>query len=410
MAETKSRIAYIVYGGKGGLEAFIQREITALVSRGIDIELFFTKYRYDPIHGPEKSGWKWHCFKKTHVFVAIMKTLRVCVARPKLAKFAITNGAIREFALACYYASIMRHRNISHVHCHFGDRKLTVGFFCAELLGLSLSVTIHAHEIHKSPNPYVFRCALKRCSRIFAISDYTRNVLVDKFDAPEDKVITNRLFVDWEEYDNKSSIVTVLMVGRFAERKGHKYLLEAAKLLQKENIRFIIIGFGPLDIRQMVADYGLEDSVIVFDKMSQKQLNFFYSKADIFCLPSINHLEQGPEGIPVVLMEAMAAGMPVITTATGGTIELVKEIVVPERDSEAIATSIMRLVENPDLRRRMGRENQKIIRNLYSPENLNVLYDMFKGPCKPIGADRVGEKIQGIYEVKAGSGSLYTYK
>jgi glycosyltransferase involved in cell wall biosynthesis len=276
-------------------------------------------------------------------------------------------------------------------------------------LGLSLSVTIHAHEIHSPPNAYVFRCALKRCNRIFAISDYTRKKLVEKFDAPRNTVITSRLFVDWKKFDNSRSTVTVLMVGRFAERKGHKYLLEAAKLLQKEDIRFIIIGFGPLDIRQMVVNYDLEDSVIVFDKMSQGQLHFIYSKADVFCLPSINHVEEGPEGIPVVLMEAMAAGMPVITTATGGTIELVNEIIVPQQDSEAIATSVMRLAENPGMRKRMGQENQKIIRNLYSPENLNVLYDMFKGPGKPTRVYGVGGKIKGNYETKAGRGSLYTY-
>ena len=410
MAETKSRIAYIVYGGKGGLEAFIHREITALISRGIDIELFYTKYRHDPINGPQKSGWKWHSFKRLNIFIAVLKMLCACIKKPKLAKFVMTNGVLCEFALACYYAPIMRRRNISHIHCHFGDRKLTVGFFCVELLGLSLSVTIHAHEIHKSPNPYVFRCALKRCSRILAISDYTRKKLVDEFNAPEDKVITSRLFVNWEEFDNDLSTVTVLTVGRFAERKGHKYLLEAAKLLRGENIRFIIIGFGPLDIRQMAAGCGLEDSVIVFDKMSLKQLHLFYSKADIFCLPSVNHPEQGPEGIPVVLMEAMAAGMPVITTATGGTVELVNEIIVPQRDPKAIAASIMRLAENPDLRRRMGQENQRIIRNLYSPENLNVLYDMFKGPSKRIKVYGVGGKIQDIYEAKVGRESLYTYK
>ncbi len=410
MADTKSRIAYVVYGGKGGLETFIHREITALISRGIDIELFFTKYKHDPIHGPEKSGWKWNNFRITHVFIAIMKTLRACLTRPKLAKFAITNGAIREFVLACYYAPIMKQKNISHIHCHFGDRKLTVGFFCAELLGLSLSVTIHAHEIHKSPNPYVFKCALKRCSRIFAISDYTRRKLIEKFDAPEDTVITSRLFVDWGKFDSNLSAVTVLTVGRFVERKGHKYLLEAAKLLREENIRFIIVGFGPLDIRQMVADYGLEDSVIVFDRMSQKELRFLYSKVDIFCLPSVDHPEQGPEGIPVVLMEAMAAGLPVITTATGGTIELVNEIIVPQYDPEAIAANIKCLADNPDLRRQMGWKNQQIVRDQYSPENLNILYDMFNGPYEPVEVCRIGGKIEGINEAKAGHESIYTYK
>jgi glycosyltransferase involved in cell wall biosynthesis len=149
----------------------------------------------------------------------------------------------------------MRRRNISHIHCHFGDRKLTVGFFCAELLSLSLSVTIHAHEIHRPPNHYVFRYALKRCSRILAISDYTRKKLIEKFDAPEDKIITSRLFVDWEEFESNLSTITVLTVGRFAERKGHMHLFEAAKLLRGENIRFIIIGFGPLDIRKMAAEF-----------------------------------------------------------------------------------------------------------------------------------------------------------
>jgi colanic acid/amylovoran biosynthesis glycosyltransferase len=410
MTETKSRIAYIVYGGKRGMEAFIHREITALTSRGIDIELFFTQYRHDPIYGPQKYGRKWHSLKIINIFTAVTRTLRACVKNRNLAKFAITNGVVLEFALACYYASIMRCRNISHIHCHFGDRKLTVGFFCAELLNLSLSVTIHAHEIHISPNPYVFKCALKRCCRIFAISDYTRNKLVEKFNAPEDTVITSRLFVDWKKFENNRSTITVLTVGRFVERKGHKYLLEAAGLLRDENIRFIIIGFGSLDIRQMVADYDLEDSVIVFDKMSQKELQFFYSNVDIFCLPSVDHPEEGPEGIPVVLMEAMAAGMPVITTATGGTGELVSEIIVPQQDPKAIAENIMYLAKNPDVRRQMGQENQKIVRNQYSPENLNVLYDMFKGLYKPIKVYRAGGKIEGDHEEKAGREYFYSYK
>ena len=98
------------------------------------------------------------------------------------------------------------------------------------------------------------------------------------------------------------------------------------------------------------------------------------------------------------------------TTATGGTIELVNEIIVPQQDSEAIAKSIIRLAENPDLRRRMGRENQQIIRNLYSPKNLNILYNTFKGLCKPMGTDRAGGKIEGIYEAKAGRESLYSYR
>ena len=102
--------------------------------------------------------------------------------------------------------------------------------------------------------------------------------------------------------------------------------------------------------------------------------------------------------------------MPVITTATGGTIELVNEVIVPQYDPEAIAANIKRLAENPDMCRRMGQENQKIIRKLYSPENLNILYDMFKEPYKPMKVCSAGGKIEVDYEAKAGRESLYSYK
>jgi len=83
---------------------------------------------------------------------------------------------------------------------------------------------------------------------------------------------------------------------------------------------------------------------------------------------------------------------------------------VPQYDPEAIAANIKRLAENPDMRRRMGRENQQIVRELYSPENLNILYDMFKAPDKPVKVCRVDGKIEDNYEAKTGREFLYTYK
>jgi colanic acid/amylovoran biosynthesis glycosyltransferase len=124
---------------------------------------------------------------------------------------------------------------------------------------------------------------------------------------------------------------------------------------------------------------GIENHIIFFGEVEEKALKVLYRKSDIFCLLS-RHDECGvPEGIPVVLMEAMSMGKPVIATNTGATNELVEEILIDEEDVQAATNAIRRLVEDPELRTNMGRRNHEITVESYSEDNIIKLYDVLCG-------------------------------
>lgn len=134
--------------------------------------------------------------------------------------------------------------------------------------------------------------------------------------------------------------IRVLAVGRFTERKGFHCLMQAANQLMDLNLRFMFVGFGDLNLREMEEGYGLSDWVTVFGKMDQEQLRDIYQLTDILCVPSTTTAKEGAEGIPLVLMEDMACGLPVAATRCGVIDEIVEEILVDEASPEQLAAGI----------------------------------------------------------------------
>jgi colanic acid/amylovoran biosynthesis glycosyltransferase len=134
-------------------------------------------------------------------------------------------------------------------------------------------------------------------------------------------------------------------------------------------------GSKGIDIINYAKKLEIEENVISFGEVGRKVLNILYRECDIFCLLS-RHDDRGvPEGIPVVLMEAMSMGKPVIATRTGATHELVKEILIEEEDTQAAKVAIRRLLGDAELRKSMGKRNLKIVNSSYSEKNALKLFN-----------------------------------
>ena len=365
-------IAYIVSMGEG-LEAFIYREVEALYENGYLITLFATKYKSGDVYSP-KSNWPYYSlpFKKL-LLVAPLLALKMCF-RPRLLLEAWRDGGVVDLVFATRYAPIMKRDGIKQIHCHFGDHKFFIGYYCKRLTGLPLSVTIHAHEFYTNPNAVLFKKALNECDMIFPIASKWIELLKKDYSVPGEKLKLNRLFVDGEE-NKPSDEIVVLAVGRYTDRKGFGYLINALSYLKDLNVRVVFIGFGELDLNKLAQEAGVEDKVTVFNKMDQKQLRYFYQSADILCVPSITTEKEGAEGIPVVLMEGMACGLPVIATSCGAIEELVENYIVDERSSEQIAEKIRVLASDPKLRKEMGRKNREKVLNDFSLKNIEKFGD-----------------------------------
>ncbi|MFQ5855267.1 MAG: glycosyltransferase [Anaerolineae bacterium] len=162
----------------------------------------------------------------------------------------------------------------------------------------------------------------------------------------------------------------ILCVGRLIERKGQHHLLRAFALLSahcNRPIRLTLVGTGDAEdaLYHLAADLGVADAVTFTGFVSRDDMPAVYRQSDIFVLPSQN------EGMSIALLEAIASGLPVVVTDTGGTAELVREgingLVVPWADVPALTDALAMLVQDEQAQRRMGRESRRIVRQFSWP-------------------------------------------
>lgn len=169
-------------------------------------------------------------------------------------------------------------------------------------------------------------------------------------------VIPNGVALDeFEPRYHVRETLQVLCVSRLVARKGIRYLVEAARSV---DVELTIVGEGDREeaLKRQAADLGLGDRVTFAGYVPHDRIGSYYEEADVFVLPSFN------EGMSNTMLEAMAAGLPVVTTDTGGTEELVdgNGFVVPAGDAEAIANALAAYADDPDRRRNHGRRSREI--------------------------------------------------
>jgi glycosyltransferase involved in cell wall biosynthesis len=154
----------------------------------------------------------------------------------------------------------------------------------------------------------------------------------------------------------------LICVSRLIERKGIRYLLQAIGELKHEKIRLTIVGEGNqlLELKNLTSKLNIEDKVVFKGYLDHSKLAEAYQQSDIFVLPSLN------EGMSNAVLEAMASGLPIITTDTGGTVELLDDngLIVGMQDSESIANAIMQLIKDPAKISEMGEKSRTMAETL----------------------------------------------
>jgi glycosyltransferase involved in cell wall biosynthesis len=264
------------------------------------------------------------------------------------------------FAEAVVAGQWMARHRVVHAHVHFSS---TVGLLMTRVFPLSMSLTIHGPDEFLDPAGSHLRRKVQAARFVCAISNYGRSQLMKT--APYEewrKLELAPLGVDTSVYAPRPfrecpSRFELLSVGRLAPAKGQHVLIDALALLagQDRRLRLRLAGDGTerISLQRHIAALGLQGIVILEGWLAADRVRELYQGADLFVLPSF------AEGVPVVLMEAMAMEIPCVATRVAGIPELIRDgiegLLVDASDARQLAGAIAGLMDDPALRLRMGR-------------------------------------------------------
>jgi colanic acid/amylovoran biosynthesis glycosyltransferase len=364
---------------KYGLTQFIFRDIEALMKKGHEVRIFTLhnkKGLYQPLPDWEvipvswgRLMWLqlWFFVRKPQLYVRLLRT-------------ALRTEAFINLAVAISFVDRMR--DVDVIYAYFGDHKLFTGYYCKRITGIPLVVTIRAYELYRNPNPKMFVEALAYCDRIVTITKHNKDLLIKNFGVSPHRIDIVRQIIDLDTFKFQPKI-KILIVGFFAEKKGHEILFKALKQLHRDDIELWVVGdvvptVVPVDCHQLAKEIGIESQVAFFGTQSNNALKALYRECDIFCLPSRPDRYGDREGFPNVIAEAMAFSKPVVSTRHAGIPEAIEAILVDENNVEQLAEALSQVCDSAKLRQQLGERNRAVAERLFSPTNNDRLEDILQ--------------------------------
>lgn len=399
------RVAFLVTSFPSVSETFILDQITGLIDLGCDVEIFAALPETQCAVHPEVDAYR--LMELRH----LSRMPESYVRRPwqAIRLAALTRRGLGWRRLAWPHArslNFLRHGPSAAslrfffdtlacagrppfdiIHCHFGPNGLR-GLALSDIGALhgKLVTSFYGYDVSEFPqqrrsNPYTKLFA--RGDRFLAISQEMRQKLVELGCEPN-RILVQPLGVKPRMFaparlSAPGRPVRILSIGRMVPKKGIEYgLMAVAALIREEtNIEYVIIGDGPLrrKIESFVEDLGLGSIVRLVGWALRPEIVRALGDADILLAPSVTSESGDQEGTPVVIMEALAAGVPVVSTWHAGIPEVVRDgfsgFLAPERDVPRLVNALQLLIRNPEWRARMGAQGRASIEERHDIGKLN---------------------------------------
>ena len=405
-------------------ETFVLNQIMGLIDRGHHVDIYA-----DP---PEDSCThdevaKYRLLERTtyfpympkNLFLRITKALAlVAVSGWKdpvrvIAALNVRHYGREAMSLRCLYSTIPflgKRRVYDVLHCHFGSFGLR-GMFLRGVGALKgkLVTTFHGADLTKDVEAHgdsLYRRLFATGDLNLPISEAWGRRLIE-LGCPADKIRVHHMGINCKEFAFRprrvegSEAVRLVSVCRLVQKKGIEYSIRAVAAVAQtgRRVRYDIVGDGPLRRRleELINELGMTETVVIHGSRRKSEVLEMLERAHILLAPSVTADDGDKEGIPVAIMEAMAAGLPVISTHHSGIPELVHDgisgYLVPERDVDALAARLGELVDHRDVWVRMGEAGKETVERHFNVVNLNdrlvaifaavVEMDIFPVACAP---------------------------
>lgn len=383
----RGTLAYVSHYFPTLTQTFVYREIFALEALGWKVKPFAIRRPTKGIHAEATE-----IAARTAYLVPLpplrflSRQLALLARRPirylGLLLFLITRPgerlrsrlhALTHFFGGIHLAAEIREAGARHVHAHFGRNPATLAMVAARYLDIPFSMTIHARDLFV--DAALLRAKIDAARFVATISEYNRGLLEGHASSPEaaSKIHVIHCGIDPARFSPAGEEgrrrrapgdrPLFLAVGRLVPKKGYRYLVEAAGILEERGVpvQVRIVGGGPdrEELEERGRKLGLAGRLRLDGPMPQESILELLRQADAFVLPCVRAPDGDQDGIPVSLMEAMACEVPCVSTDLSGIPELIEDgaegLLVPEKDPAALADALQRLAEDPDLGRRLGR-------------------------------------------------------
>ena len=384
------KVAFIVSQFPCYDEAFILREIYAL-SKKAEVLILSLKNPKDPIIHDEarellpKTIYSPYFFADFIFWVHLQTFFRqpVCYLKTlislilgnlKSPKFLLKS--LMFFPKAVYFTHLLKKEKVTNIHAYWATYPASVALIASELTGIPYSFTGHAHDIYLNASD--LRRKMMNAAFITTCTQQNKEHL--KKIAPlysERRILVNYHGLKLNDFavngKQRNKTFQIISVGTLNDHKGFQYLIPALGILREKGLQFncTIIGGGPQEanLKKQIRILQLESYITMTGPLKQNEVLPFYKKADLLILMA------QPEwhwGIPNVLIEALAAKTPVITTQFGSVNELIKHqetgLIVPPKESETLAQNIEMLCQNNELRQQLAEAGHQVVINQFDLE------------------------------------------
>jgi glycosyltransferase involved in cell wall biosynthesis len=405
-SSANKQIGYLLRSYPRLSQTFILNEILALEQVGVAIQIFaLTNPREKivqmqvsqiqaPVHYLDESmepqnprhRFREHSEVARRHLQGYLRSLFYVATHPKIDQGYTASNRWECFLLAVHLVYLLltnereTGKKVDHMHAHFAHDPALIAYLVYHMTGIPYSFTAHArdlYQIHKdvlTDRIQQSRAVITCCG---ANLEYLNQL------APSERSKFSLIYhgVNLEDFQtlanpdgsSTSENPIILSVGRLVEKKGFQDLLQALLIVKGTGQRFrcVIYGDGPLyqQLEGWIQEHDLADQVKLMGDITQQELISIYQAADLFALTPIQTEDGDRDGIPNVLLEAMAVGLPVITTAVAGIPELVEDNwngrMFKQHDVQGISSGILELLRNPERRRQFGEAGSKKIREQF---------------------------------------------
>ena len=374
-------------------QTFCYREVAELARQDITPPIFSIR---NPKDEPPQD-WDNRIVKRVHYLPGekeLLDNVRSASRRQKLTPEIVSAldewGRRTDFLRlyqAVYVGLRMQEMRIGHVHAHFTGLAARTAFWIHRFFPVTFSFTAHANDIFAPRNFGIGHDKLVETARVIVtVSDYAKKFLRERFPERADRIrrIYNGLnLAEFERADFSSTPPLILAVGRLIAKKGFADLVRACGLILErgKSFRCELIGEGPLEseLGAQIERLDLQNFVALSGAKPQREVRQRLAAANVFVLPSVVDPDGGMDNLPTVIMEAMATGLPVVSTEIGGIPEMVIEnetgFLVQPGDAAGLADAIEKVIDDRLLAQRLGQAGYERAQKIFSIEkNVRELY------------------------------------